>query len=409
MADSSSSMEIGLWGIFITMILPSIGGLGYLSWLVYEYIRQHYIVSFNINTSQPCYEWIVLWMRKYGPLKQMQHLTLTTKVIIYYITIIIISYYLYYTSESHYFICFLQLQRERIQWYNGGLEEQEDERMKNLEINWWPRPIIHYFWHHTSQKFVWFQLKRDENDRNVFYDWDTNGAKQKEYETLTFWAFGTSTKIWEDLLLEAKLEFNKNTEKNTIIYRWSKYANLWRIHGGKTKDIRPWKSIVTQSNIKQDIRNDIKKFRESSNSYKSLGIPYKRGYLLHGPPGTGKSSLVYGLAGELGLSICVLTLSDRDLSDDELMNRLVSAPKNSIILIEDIDVALPSEKRKTELEVENRRKKQAYDFSNHYSGSLTLSGVLNSIDGVATADSQILIMTTNHKENLDPALIRPGR
>ena len=80
MADSSSSMEIGLWGIFITMILPSIGGLGYLSWLVYEYIRQHYIVSFNINTSQPCYEWIVLWMRKYGPLKQMQHLTLTTKV-----------------------------------------------------------------------------------------------------------------------------------------------------------------------------------------------------------------------------------------------------------------------------------------------------------------------------------------
>ena len=80
MADSSSSMEIGLWGIFITMILPSIGGLGYLSWLVYEYIRQHYVVSFNINTSQPCYEWIVLWMRKYGPLKQMQHLTLTTKV-----------------------------------------------------------------------------------------------------------------------------------------------------------------------------------------------------------------------------------------------------------------------------------------------------------------------------------------
>ena len=84
MADSTSSMEIGLWGIFITMILPSIGGLGYLSWLVYEYIRQHYIVSFNINTSQPCYEWIVLWMRKYGPLKQMQHLTLTTKVIIHY-------------------------------------------------------------------------------------------------------------------------------------------------------------------------------------------------------------------------------------------------------------------------------------------------------------------------------------
>ena len=63
---------------------------------------------------------------------------------------------------------------------------------------------------------------------------------------------------------------------------------------------------------------------------------------------------------------------------------------------------------KTELEVQKRRKEQEGNY-NPYSGSITMSGVLNSIDGVATANSQILIMTTNHKENLDPALIRPGR
>ena len=84
MADSSPSMENGIWVIFLTMVLPSIGGLGYLTWLVYEYIRQHYVVSFNINTTQPCYEWIVLWLKKYGPLNKMQHLTLVTKVNIFY-------------------------------------------------------------------------------------------------------------------------------------------------------------------------------------------------------------------------------------------------------------------------------------------------------------------------------------
>ena len=66
MADSSPSVESGIWVIFLTMVLPSIGGLGYLTWLVYEYIRQHYVVSFNINTTQPCYEWIVLWLKKYA-------------------------------------------------------------------------------------------------------------------------------------------------------------------------------------------------------------------------------------------------------------------------------------------------------------------------------------------------------
>ena len=135
MAESSSSLEIGLWGIFITMILPSIGGLGYLSWFVYEYIRQHYVVSFNINTSQPCYEWIVLWMRKYGPLKQMQHLTLTTKVnICDSLNLKFILDMNYPSSKPLLYIFFLHLQRERIQWYDGGVDEHEDERIKNLEI-----------------------------------------------------------------------------------------------------------------------------------------------------------------------------------------------------------------------------------------------------------------------------------
>ena len=76
--------------------------------------------------------------------------------------------------------------------------------------------------------------------------------------------------------------------------------------------------------------------------YRARGIPYRRGYLLHGPPGCGKTSYITALAGELQYSICVLNLSDRSMSDDRLAHRLADAPENSIILLEDVDAVFVS-------------------------------------------------------------------
>jgi len=70
-----------------------------------------------------------------------------------------------------------------------------------------------------------------------------------------------------------------------------------------------------------------------------LGIPYRRGYLLHGPPGSGKSSFIQALAGSLGYDICLLNLSERGLADDKLFHLLSNAPERSIILMEDVDSA----------------------------------------------------------------------
>lgn len=72
------------------------------------------------------------------------------------------------------------------------------------------------------------------------------------------------------------------------------------------------------------------------------GIPYRRGYLLYGPPGCGKSSFITALAGELEYGIAVLNLSERGLTDDRLNHLLSSAPQNTIILLEDIDGAFIS-------------------------------------------------------------------
>jgi len=66
-------------------------------------------------------------------------------------------------------------------------------------------------------------------------------------------------------------------------------------------------------------------------------VPYRRGYLLHGPPGTGKTSFTQAIAGELKLNICYLNLSGGTMDDDGLNRALNDAPSHSIILLEDID------------------------------------------------------------------------
>ena len=80
----------------------------------------------------------------------------------------------------------------------------------------------------------------------------------------------------------------------------------------------------------------------------SAGIPYRRGYLLHGPPGSGKSSFIQALAGSLNYDICLLNLSERGLADDKLIHLLSNAPERSIVLIEDIDAAFNKRVQTTE-------------------------------------------------------------
>jgi len=124
------------------------------------------------------------------------------------------------------------------------------------------------------------------------------------------------------------------------------------------------------------------------------GIPYRRGYLLHGPPGSGKSSFIQALAGSLSYDICLLNLSERGLTDDKLNYLLSNAPERSFILIEDVDAAF------------NKRVQTSEDG---YQSSVTFSGFLNALDGVASGEERIIFLTTNHIDRLDPALIRPGR
>lgn len=146
--------------------------------------------------------------------------------------------------------------------------------------------------------------------------------------------------------------------------------------------------------------------------FPSLGIPYRRGYLLHGPPGSGKTSFIQALAGALSYDICVLNLSERGLADDKLFHLLSNVPERSFVLIEDIDAAFNKRVQTTEdgyVHPSVMQQNMATNKPSSYQSSVTFSGFLNALDGVASGEERIIFMTTNHVENLDPALIRPGR
>jgi chaperone BCS1 len=185
----------------------------------------------------------------------------------------------------------------------------------------------------------------------------------------------------------------KAIEGKTVIYNargvtWEKF--------GKPRQKRPLDSVILEKGVKERIVADIKDFIGSAKWYADRGVPYRRGYLLYGPPGTGKSSFIQALAGHLDYGIAIMNLSERGLTDDRLNHLLTLVPQRTLVLLEDVDAAY-----------NNRRQKVEADG---YAGAnVTFSGLLNALDGVASAEERILFLTTNHIELLDEALVRPGR
>ncbi|CAI9742041.1 mitochondrial chaperone BCS1-like [Octopus vulgaris] len=197
------------------------------------------------------------------------------------------------------------------------------------------------------------------------------------FETVSLTAVGQNKQLFIDILDEARAIALKEQEGRTVMY--TPMGAEWR-QLGYPKRKRPLHSVILDHGISEGIFKDINEFISSVKWYTDRGIPYRRGYLLHGPPGCGKSSYIVALAGELDYHICVMNLSERSLTDDRVSHLLTTAPEQSIILLEDIDAAFVSR----DLSVENPAAYQGF-------GRLTLSGLLNALT------------------ELDSALIRPGR
>jgi chaperone BCS1 len=221
-------------------------------------------------------------------------------------------------------------------------------------------------------------------------------------EEISVSCIGRSPALLKDLFSECRTEYLKLVKNKTTIFEH--HSGDWK--KTNTVDIRELGTVILSKEKKTALLEDIKSFLdlESRAWYARRGIPYRRGYLLHGPPGTGKSSLSLSIAGECDLDVYILSLTDVD--DNSLRELFAELPTRCVVLLEDIDAATATHSRQRDV----TPRKENGNFGNKKSGGeLSLSALLNAIDGVGSQEGRLLIMTTNHMEHLDAALIRPGR
>ncbi|KAG7090230.1 hypothetical protein E1B28_011830 [Marasmius oreades] len=243
------------------------------------------------------------------------------------------------------------------------------------------------------------------------------GRDSKLHLTLTT----RDPKLLAELLKDARRAYMVCREDKMCIWT-SDSTNSWRQVARRAK--RSLGSIVLDPGVKDTIMEDARDFLASRKWYNERGIPFRRGYLLYGAPGSGKTSLIHSLAGELELDVYIISLSRIGLDDSGLDSLINELPERCVALMEDIDAAFThgltreldedlDEKRLGAKDDEdsgdepNNKKKGQMPVPN--ASRVSLSGLLNALDGIGAQEGRILFATTNKYSSLDPALCRPGR
>ncbi|KAG8634309.1 AAA-ATPase ASD, mitochondrial [Manihot esculenta] len=207
--------------------------------------------------------------------------------------------------------------------------------------------------------------------------------------------------------------YTNNPSKNWYGWRATKWSHVVFEHPAS------FDTLAMATKKKEEIKNDLIKFSKGKNYYAKIGKAWKRGYLLYGPPGTGKSTMIAAMANLLNYDVYDLELTTVK-DNSELRKLLIETTGKSIIVIEDIDCSLDltgqrKPKKGKDEDDEGKdpisKKKKEEEEESKKSSEVTLSGLLNFIDGIwsACGGERIIVFTTNYVEKLDPALIRRGR
>ncbi|UDL16551.1 AAA-ATPase [Microbacterium phage Zooman] len=212
-------------------------------------------------------------------------------------------------------------------------------------------------------------------------------SREPEYSKIDF----TARSHAGQLAVREKLE-ELNAQRATFRKAKLNMVNQWGSWRQRS-DLPPrtMDSVALPTDQKERIALDLKTFLESEDQYNRLAIPWHRGFMFHGPPGTGKTSLVKALANEFNLDLWYISLADLK-AESSLLGLLSEVGPRSILLLEDIDTM-----------------RITHDRDGAEQGTISMSSLLNTLDGVATPHGLITVMTTNRFELLDPALTRAGR
>lgn len=373
-------------------------GWQYLSDWVWSKMDTHLMSRCSLRTDDEAYNYVMAWVAKQNFSRRSRRFIVNTN-----------------TNSRSWFT------------WNWGDDKDENEDYSESAAGLTRKPLSYtpdYGSHYFFYKRTLICFQRSQGRESHYY-------LPSEKEELYISCFGRNPAILKDLLNEAREIYLQRDESKTAIYRGSlprgstSSEPTWSRCMARTS--RPFSTVILNDKVKQDLIDDVTDYLEPATRrwYSNRGIPYRRGYLLHGPPGTGKSSLSLALAGFFKMRIYIVSLSSVSANEETLATLFAELPRRCVVLLEDIDSAGLTHTREGPGAVSAAAPASDDAANDMVPGQLTpgipnatpppansrisLSGLLNILDGVASQEGRVLIMTTNHMEKLDKALIRPGR
>lgn len=313
---------------------------------LWNFLLRRVTIVVDVSNDDPLFDWLSLWLAEHSYSKRARSLTATTE-------------------------------RDTYGRIIGGAVKEE---LPQVLVT--PAPGNHLLWY--KRRLVWLNRERKEaapgKEDSLVNSW--------KREVFTLRILGRSQDAARDLLESAREIARTRRQSKVEVFR-AGYDYWERID---ERDPRPLSSVFLPAGCSETVQGDIERFLESEAWYAEHGIPWRRGYLFHGLPRSGKTSLISALAGYFRMNLYILNLGNPYLNDDRLMSLLAKVPSRSFLVIEDVDAGWVQRTKSEETK-----------------NTLTLSGLLNALDGVGTKQGSLVFMTTNHIERLDPALIGAGR
>lgn len=276
----------------------------------------------------------------------------------------------------------------------------------------------------TYSGCIFYYSKTSKDD--VIYA--PSGEIKKRNYKLELWSYYASDEIIKNLSNHVIDMYAKS--KIEEIWKQKLYTHdngVWK-HSDLGRNKRKINSVILKNDENDRISTMLADFSTSEEWHLERNIPYKKSFLFYGPPGTGKSSMIKAISFETQRHIHYINLSviKNDYEFSNLMSKIDL--KETVLVLEDIDAQNDIvQKRNKEYDIVNNNKNDDKNDDKHddkhndkhddkhndkhddKKQHLTLSTILNHIDGVHNNHAMILIMTTNYPEKLDEALIRSGR
>ena len=331
--------------------------------------KRRLILQVEILDTDPAFSWFALWLALQHQTERSRRLSIVTSV-----------------SDT-------EFQLGLVNYGSDGqpqVARSSTGRVQNgsPDIYFVPAPGLHI----VRFEGRWLFVTRSRESGGAAPDPSGSSGWRTRQEQFTIRTrFGNRELIRQ--LIEQARDLMLPPHANTIAVHVADYGT-WSV--GHHLPPRPMSSVILAHGVADTILNDVRRFQRNRDWYHARHLPYRRGYLFHGPPGNGKTTTALALATELGMSVGYISLLANGVTDNNLANLLrLAARDNMLVVIEDLDCAFEQRERKGDSDGE--------------SGNVSFSGLLNTLDGLMSPEGQIVVMTTNRKDLLDDALLRPGR